>query len=210
MLRILIVDDHAIVRNGLTQILLKEYPSANIDEANDTETAIQKTITNEYDIVISDLTMPGRSGLDLLQHIKQHFPKTPVLILSIHPEDQYAIRTLKGGASGYLSKDTATAELIAAIQKILNGRRYISAAIAERIADELDKNPADKAPHELLSDREYDVFKLLAAGVSVSDIATQFSISLSTVSTYRARILLKMGMKSNAELTKYALSNKLI
>ncbi len=210
MLRILVVDDHAIVRNGLTQILLKEYPSAIIDEANDTETGIQKTITNEYDIVISDLTMPGRSGLELLQHVKHHYPKTPVLILSIHPEDQYAIRTLKGGASGYLSKDTATAELIAAVQKILNGRRYISSAIAERIADELDKNPADKAPHELLSDREFDVFKLLAQGISVSDIAEKFAISLSTVSTYRARILLKMGMKSNAQLTKYALTNNLV
>ncbi len=210
MLKILIVDDHAIVRNGLIQILLKEYPSALIDEANDAESGIQKTISKEYDIVISDLTMPGRSGLELLQHMKQHFPKIPVLILSIHPEEQYAIRTLKSGASGYLSKDTATAELIAAVQKILNGRRYISAAIAERIADELDKNPADKAPHELLSDREFEVFKLLAAGVAVSDIAEKFAISLSTVSTYRARVLLKMGFKSNAELTRYAMNHQLI
>ncbi len=211
MLKILIVDDHAIVRQGLIQILLKEYPSAQIEEAGDAESAIQKTLESaDFDIVISDLTMPGRSGLELLHHIKQHYPKIPVLILSIQPEELYAIRALKAGASGYLSKDTATKELIEAVQKALLGRRYISAAIAEKIASELDKNPEDRQPHELLSDREFEVFKLLALGQTISDISAQFAISISTVSTYRARVLLKMGLKSNVELTKYALSNNLI
>ena len=210
MLKFLIVDDHAIVRQGLIQIILKEYPAAHIEEANDTESAIQKTRDNEYNMVISDLTMPGRSGLELVHHIKQHYPKTPVLILSIQPEELYAIRSLKAGASGYLCKDTATNELVAAVGKALAGRRYISAAIAEKIAEELDKNPQDRLPHELLSDRELEVFKLLALGQTISEISEQFSISISTVSTYRGRAMLKMGLKSNVELTKYALSHNLI
>lgn len=210
MLRFLIADDHAIVRSGLIQILLKVYPSALIEEAADTETAIQKTLEHEFDVIITDLTMPGRSGLELVTHVKTNFPKTPVLMLSIHPEELYAIRALKSGASGYLSKDTATRDLVEAVQRLLHGRRYIQANIAERIAEELDKNPKDRPPHELLSDRELDVFKLLASGQSISEIANKFSISISTVSTYRARILVKMGMKSNVDLTKYAIACKLI
>lgn len=210
MLKFLIADDHAIVRSGLTQILLKEYPSAIIVEAGDAESAIQKTLEQSFDVIISDLTMPGRSGLELVHHVKTHFPRTPVLILSIHPEELYAIRALKSGAAGYLSKDTATKELILAVQRLLNGRRYISTGIAEKIANELDKNTADRPAHDLLSDRELEVFKLLAAGQTISEIAEKFNISISTVSTYRARILVKMGMKSNAELTKYALVNNLM
>jgi DNA-binding NarL/FixJ family response regulator len=209
-MRILIADDHAVIRRGLKQILLDEYPSATIEEAGDAEAAIKKTITGDWDVIISDLSMPGRSGLDLVQHIKQNFPKLPVLILSIHPEEQYAIRALKAGAAGYLNKEAAPEELVGAVQRVLQGRRYISTAIAEKMADELDKEKTNKPSHELLSDRELDVFKLIAGGTSVTDISEKLSLSITTVSTYRARIMNKMNMKSNADLTRYALENHLI
>ena len=209
MLRILIADDHAIIRKGLKQILLEEYPSAVIEEVNDAEAAIKKTITNEWDILICDLSMPGRSGLDVLQHVKQNSLKLPVLILSIHPEEQYAIRALKAGAAGYLSKDAATEELVKAVQRILQGRKYISSSLAEIMASELDQETT-KPPHELLSDREFHVFKLIADGKSVSEIAEQLSLSITTVSTYRSRILEKMDIKTNADMTRYALEKKLI
>jgi len=209
-MKILIADDHAVIRKGLKQILLEEFPSAVIEEAADAEAVIKRTFTDEWDVIICDLSMPGRSGLDVVQHVKQNFPKLPVLILSIHPEEQYAIRTLKAGAAGYLSKDTAPAELVKAVQRVLQGRKYISPSIAEKMAEELDQNKANKAPHELLSDREFDVFKLIAGGMSVSDIAEKFLLSTTTVSTHRARILVKMGMKSNAELTRYAVESGLI
>jgi DNA-binding NarL/FixJ family response regulator len=209
-MRILIADDHAVIRRGLKQILLDEYPTAVIEEASDAEAAIKKSITSNWDVIISDLSMPGRSGLDLVQHIKQNFPKLPVLILSIHPEEQYAIRALKAGAAGYLNKEAAPEELVMAVQRVLQGRKYISASIAEKMADELDKEKTNKALHELLSDRELDVFKLIAGGTSVTDISEKLSLSITTVSTYRARILNKMNMKSNADLTRYALENNLI
>jgi len=209
MLRILIADDHAIIRKGLRQILLEEYPSAIIEEVTDAEAAINKTITNEWDVLICDLSMPGRSGLDVLQHVKQNLLKLPVLILSIHPEEQYAIRALKAGAAGYLSKDAATEELVKAVQRILQGRKYISSSLAEIMASELDQDTS-KPPHELLSDREFHVFKLIADGKSVSEIAEQLSLSITTVSTYRSRILEKMEIKTNADMTRYALENKLI
>ena len=209
MLRILIADDHAIIRKGLKQILLEEYPSAIIEEVNDAEAAINKTITNEWDILICDLSMPGRSGLDVLQHVKQNSLKLPVLILSIHPEEQYAIRALRAVAAGYLSKDAATEELVKAVQRILQGRKYISSSLAEIMASELYQDTS-KPPHELLSDRELHVFKLIADGKSVSEIAEKLSLSITTVSTYRARILDKMEIKSNADMTRYALEHKLI
>ena len=209
-MRILIADDHAVIRRGLKQILLDEYPSADIEEAGDAEAAIKKSITGNWDVVISDLSMPGRSGLDLVQHVKQNFPKLPVLILSIHPEEQYAIRALKAGASGYLNKEAAPEELVMAVQRVLQGRKYISPSIAEKMADELDKEKTNKASHEFLSDRELDVFKLIAGGTSVTDISEKLSLSITTVSTYRARIMNKMNMKSNADLTRYALENNLI
>ncbi len=208
-MRILIADDHAVIRKGLRQILLEEFPSAVIEEVNDAEAVIKKTLTDQWDFIICDLSMPGRSGLDVVEHVKQNFPKLPVLILSIHPEEQYAIRALKAGAAGYLSKDTATDELIKAVHRILQGRKYISAAIAEKLAGALDDD-TDRPPHELLSDREFDVFKLIASGKSVSDIAEKLSLSITTVSTYRARVMEKMKMKTNADLTRYALENKLI
>jgi two-component system, NarL family, invasion response regulator UvrY len=209
MIRILIADDHAIVRKGLKQILVEEYPSAKVEEVGDAETLINKAIQEDWDVVICDLSMPGRSGLDALRQIKQTSPSLPVLIMSMHPEDQYALRVLKAGASGYLSKESIHDELIKAIHIVLLGKKFITPSIAERLAEAFDSD-AGHQTHESLSDREFDVFKLLAAGKSVSEIAAQLSLSVTTVSTYRARIMEKMSMKSNAELTRYALENKLI
>jgi DNA-binding NarL/FixJ family response regulator len=210
MLRILIADDHALIRRGLKQILLEEYPSAIIEEVNDAEGVIKKIISNEWNIIICDISMPGRSGLDVVQEVKQTFPKLPVLILSNHPEEQYAVRVLKAGAAGYLSKEAATEELVKAVQQVLQGRKYISPFLAERIAEDLGKNNSDKAPHEFLSDREFEVFKLIASGKALSEIAEKLSLSGTTVSTYRFRILIKMNLKTNAELIRYALQNKFI
>jgi two-component system, NarL family, invasion response regulator UvrY len=209
MLRILIADDHAIIRKGLKHILLEEYPSAFIDEVEDAEAVFKKVLSSKWDIIISDISMPGRSGLDVLHDIKQNFPNLPVLILSIHPEEHYAIRVLKAGASGYLCKQAATEELVKAVQRVLLGRKYISPSIAEKMADELDHN-FDKPLHEMLSNRELHVFKLVAEGKGVSEIAELLSLSVTTVSTYRARIFVKMSMKTNAELTRYAIENNFI
>ncbi len=209
MLRILIADDHAIVRRGLKQLLLEEFPSAVVAEVDDAEELISKTLTEKWDIVICDLSMPGRSGLDALRQIKKSFPSLPVLIMSMHPEDQYALRVLKAGASGYLGKDNIHDELIKAIKTSLLGKKYITPSIAEKLVDAIDTD-TEKQAHELLSDRELDVFKLLASGKSVSEIAVQLSLSITTVSTYRSRILDKMKIRSNAEMTRYALEMKLI
>lgn len=209
MLRFLIADDHTVVRKGLRQILQDEFPTAEIDEVPNAEELIKKVMNEHWDVVVSDLSMPGRSGLDALQQIKISHPELPVLILSIHPEEQYALRALKSGASGYLSKDTAPDELVRAVQKSLLGKKYISQAIAEKLADSFSSD-AELYPHESLSDREFDVMKQLANGKSVSDIAEILSLSVTTVSTYRARVMVKMNLKSNSDLTKYALENKLI
>lgn len=208
-MKVIIADDHSIVRKGLKQILLEEYPFAEVAEASNAEELIKITMSDTWDVVITDLSMPGRSGLDALRQIREAFPKLPVLVLSMHPEDQYAIRVLKAGASGYLNKDTAQEELVQAMRKVLVGKKYISAKVAEQMADVIEGN-TDSALHELLSDREFDVLKMLAAGKSVSEIAVSLSLSSTTVSTYRARIMDKMKMKSNADLTRYALENKLI
>jgi two-component system, NarL family, invasion response regulator UvrY len=209
MLKILIADDHAVVRRGLKQILLDEYPSATIGEAPDAESLITQVITGGWNIVISDMNMPGRSGLDALTQIKQINPQLPVLIMSMYPEDQYALRVLKAGASGYLGKETIHDHLIQAIQTVQLGKKFITPSIAEKLADAVQDNTG-KEPHELLSDREFDVFKLLAGGKSVSDIANQLSLSTTTVSTYRTRIMSKMNIRSNADLTRYALEKKMI
>lgn len=209
MLRILIADDHSVVRRGLKQILLEEFPSAEIGEVLDAESLIKKVMTSDWDVIISDISMPGRGGLDALQHIKQAHPKLPVLILSVHPEDHYAIRVLKAGASGYLNKDMAPEELVTAVRRVMLGKKYISPTVAEKLATSLDHD-SDRLPHETLSDREFEVLKLIAAGKSVSEIAEMLSLSVTTVSTYRARILEKLQFKTNADLTLYAISNKLI
>ena len=209
MIRILIADDHSVVRKGLKQILLEAFPSAQITEVGDTEDLIKNVNSAEWDVVISDLSMPGRSGLEALREIKQNFPKLPVLILSVHPEEQYALRVLKAGASGYLSKDLASDELVNAVNRVLLGRKYITPSIAEKIANTFDYN-SDKLPHELLSDREFEVFKLIASGKSISEIAKMLSVSVTTISTYRARIITKMNLKTNAELILYAIEQKIL
>jgi two-component system, NarL family, invasion response regulator UvrY len=207
MLRILIADDHAIVRRGIKDIVLEQFPSAQIVEVGDTATLLQKILKESWDIVISDISMPGRSSLDVLPEIKHHAPKLPVLILSIYPEEQYAIRVLKAGAAGYLNKDLAPNELINAIRTVLGGRKYITPLIAEKL---VDFDSSNKQLHEFLSDREFNVLTLLASGKSVSEIADLFHLSTTTVSTYRARILKKLDCRSNAELVQYSIAHKLM
>lgn len=209
MLNILIADDHAVVRKGLKQILLEEYPSAKIGEAADAEALVAQVINEGWDVVICDMNMPGRSGLDALSQLKQVAPSIPVLIMSMYPEDQYALRVLKAGAAGYLGKDSIHDDIIRAVQTVMLGKKFITPSVAERLANAY-RDDSGQQPHELLSDREFDVFKLLAAGKSVSEIANQLSLSSTTVSTYRARIIEKMNLRSNAALTRYAIEKKII
>ena len=209
-MRILVADDHAIVRKGIRQLLVEEYPSAVIEEVGDSEDLIARTNAAQWDIVICDLDMPGRSGLEAMQQIKRTHPKLPVLIMSIYPEEQYARRLLKAGAAGYLSKDAATADLAIAVRHVLQGRKYISQSVAQIIAGDIGTEGAVNASHETLSNREFEIFKLLASGKSVSEIADKLFLSSATISTHRARILAKMNLRTNADLTRYALDNKII
>ncbi len=209
MTRILVADDHTVVRRGLRQILLEGFPGAYVEEVGDAEDLVKQVVKSEWDVVISDLSMPGRSGLDALQQIKQLQPTLPVLILSIHPEEQYALRVLKAGASGYLSKDMAPDELVIAVKKVMLGKKYITASVAEKLAATLDQDH-NKPLHEFLSDREFNVLKMLAAGRSVSEIAETLFLSVTTVSTYRSRIMTKMNLKNNAELTLYSMEHNLL
>jgi two-component system, NarL family, invasion response regulator UvrY len=206
-MRILIADDHAIVRRGLKDILRDEFPSAQITEVGDAAALMIKVIKESWDIVISDLSMPGRTALEVLPEIRQQAPKLPVLILSIYPEEQYAIRALKAGAAGYLNKDLAPDELITAVHRVISGRKYITPSIAEKLADFSDQQ---KPLHEQLSDREFEILKLLAAGKTVSEISSLFHLGATTISTYRARVLKKMHMKTNADLIQYAITRGLI
>lgn len=208
-MNILLADDHSIVRRGLKEILLEEFPTANFEEVADGQELIRKIRQSKFDIIISDVSMPIKNGLEALKIIKSEFPSLPVLILSIHPEEIYAIRVLKAGASGYMTKESATEELVQAVRTIMNGRKYITHSLAEKMASSLDYD-IKKQPHELLSDRELDVMKMIASGKTVSDIAAQLSLSVNTISTYRARVMDKMKLKSNSELTFYAISNNLI
>lgn len=209
MTRILIADDHAVVRRGLRQILYEEFPFAHLEEAMDTAELLKKVGEQQWDMVISDLSMPGENVLDAVHRIKQDFPKLPVLVLSIYPEELYAIRSIKAGASGYLRKDSHPDVLLEAVRRLLSGKKYITAAVAEKLASVVEKY-GEKAPHEILSDREFEIFKLIASGKAVSEIASLFSLSVSTISTYRTRILAKMNRKTNADLTLYAMEHKLL
>jgi DNA-binding NarL/FixJ family response regulator len=209
-MHILIADDHAIVRKGIRQLLLEEYPLAIIEETGDGNSLVAKASDEKWDVVICDLDMPGRSGLDAMLQIKEIRPKLPVLIMSIYPEEQYAKRLLKAGAAGYVSKDAATEELAKAVRMVLQGRKYVSPVVAALIAEDMGQGSADRAPHEALSNREFEIFKMIASGGSVSEIADKLSLSTTTVSTHRARILAKMCMRTNSELIRYALDNKLI
>ena len=206
MKRIILADDHSFIRLGLIQILKDEYPSVEIIEVNDGESLIKEITLHDFDMVISDLDMPGRNGLEALEQIKLIKPDLPVLILSIYPEDLYAIRALKAGASGYLNKNAAPYELITAVQRILMGRKYITAEVAEKILGQ----KKDKKPHELLSNREFEIFKLLALGKTVTQIAESLSIALTTVSTHRSRIMEKLDLTTNSALTRYAITHHII
>lgn len=208
-MKILIADDHAIVREGV-KLILKSLPEITlIEEAADGNDAFTKISSTDYDLVILDISMPGMSGLDVLQRMKDRNIGTKVLIFSFYPQEQYAIRAFKLGASGYLSKDSASEELAMAIRKIVSGGKYVSAALAEKLIFQ-DAKLNGKLPHEQLSEREFQVMILLAKGKSVMEIAEEIFISDKTVSTYRTRIMEKMNLKKNADLTMYAIKNKLI
>lgn len=209
MRRFLIADDHFIVRKGLKSIILDAFPSATIEEVTNAEDLLKKATMELWDVVISDISMPGRSGLEILEEVRIHHPKLPFLILSVHSEDQYAIRVLKAGASGYLNKDSASENLIVAIHQLLLGKKYISPAIAEKLSDLSDPYSA-KMPHESLSTREYEVLKLLAVGKSISEIGEMLVLGPTTVSTYRTRIMTKLSVKTNAALTLYATEYQLL
>jgi DNA-binding NarL/FixJ family response regulator len=209
MLKILIADDHAIVRQGLKQIVTETSDMVVAGEASNGQELLNKINENDYDVVVLDITMPGRDGIDVLKQLRSEKPELPVLMLSIHPEEQYALRALRAGASGYLTKESAPDELVIAIQKVSRGGKYISSSLAEKLAFELESS-REQAPHETLSDREYHVMCLIASGKTVMEIAQDLSLSEKTISTYRSRILEKMKMKNNAELTYYAIKNQLV
>jgi two-component system, NarL family, invasion response regulator UvrY len=209
-MRVLIADDHAVVRRGLEQILVDSLQEIVVGEASNAEDAIKLVRRQEWDVVVLDISMPGRSGLDALKEIKKIKPNLPVLILSIHPEDQFATRVLKAGASGYMTKETAPEELVNAINKVVSGGRYVSASLAEKLAADLERDLGGAPPHKRLSDREYEVLLLIASGHTISEIAESLSLSVKTISTYRARILEKTELKSNADLVRYAITHGLV
>ncbi|MFN8441885.1 MAG: response regulator transcription factor [Caldilineaceae bacterium] len=208
MIRVLIADDHAIVRKGLRQIAKEQATGIEVDEAENGQEVIEKVQVNSYDVLVLDISMPGRNGLDILQEVRHSTPKLPVLILSMHPEEQYAIRMLKSGASGYLTKDCAPDQLVPAIQKIARGGKYVSDTLAERLLFDLT-GESNQKPHELLSDREYSVLLLIGQGKTPTEIADQMVLSVKTVSTYRTRILEKLNLQSTAELIRYVVENNL-
>jgi len=209
MIKVFIADDHPLVRKGVKEILEEEIDLKVIGDAAYPHEVLEGIQKEEPDILVTDLTMPGRSGLDLISDIRQLFPKLPILVLTMHPEERFAVRALKAGAYGYLTKDSKPEELIKAVRQVVTGRKYITPSLAEKLATELNRDQ-NKQPHEILSDREFQIMRLIASGKKVSEIADKLSISIRTVNTYRARILFKMNMKSNAELTLYAIENHLI
>jgi len=209
MIKILIADDHPVVRKGLKDIIQATSDMTVSGEASKGQEVLENVKRIDFDVVVLDIAMPGRSGLDILKELKSGKPELPVLILSIHPEEQYAVRVLKAGASGYLTKDSAPDELITAIREVSRGKKYISASLAEKLAYDLEIG-AEKPLHETLSDREYEVMCRIASGKTVKEIAEQLYLSVKTISTYRARILEKMKMRSSAELTHYAIKHELV
>jgi DNA-binding NarL/FixJ family response regulator len=209
VIRVLIADDHAILRSGLKEILVHELKDVVCGEAEDARQVLLQVQSGDWDLVMLDITMPGRSGLDILKDLKAVRPKLPVLVLSMHPEDQYGKRVLKAGASGYMRKESAPDELIKAIRKVLAGGRYVSPALAEKLAVDLSDD-VGRPSHETLSDREFEVLRMIASGKTVGHIAEELHLSVTTVSTYRARILEKMDLTTTAELMHYALRNHLV
>jgi two-component system invasion response regulator UvrY len=207
-MKILIADDHAIVRKGLIELLQEAFPAVIAFEAMNSQQAIDIVSREDLDVILLDISMPGRNGIETLKQIRAQGIKAPVLMLSMHPEDQYAIRALKAGASGFINKETATEELLTAIQKILTGKKYITESVAEKLADVREQGA--KPSHEFLSDREMHVLQKIATGQTVSEIAEELSLSVNTISTYRTRLLEKLALHNNAELTRYAIDHGLI
>lgn len=208
-MRVLIADDHAVFRRGLKETLAEAFPKVTFGEASTAQETLDHARRQDWDVAILDISMPGKSGLDILDDLKRLRPRLPILLLSMHPEQQFARRALKAGAAGYLTKDGVPEELKEAIKKIVGGGRYVSATLAERLAVEL-RDESDLPLHELLSDREFQVLRMIASGKTVKEIADELSLSVKTVSTYRARILEKTGMKTNAEIIRYALHSQLV
>lgn len=209
MIRIIIADDHEIVRAGLRQIIADDHDLQVAGEAADGQALLELVRREQYDIVLLDMSMPGRSGLEILKQLRQEKPALPVLILSMHPEEQYAIRAIRAGAAGYLTKDTAAERLVDAIHRVHSGGKYISATLAERLADTV-ADARERPPHEYLTDREFQVVRMIASGKTITEIGRELFLSVKTVSTYRQRILTKMKMRSNAELTHYMISSHLL
>jgi DNA-binding NarL/FixJ family response regulator len=208
-MHILIADDHAVVRRGLREILADALPSADFSEAGNGDEVLSRLGQSQISMLVLDINMPGRSGMDILRDVKHTFPRLPVIILSCQPEEQYAVRCLRAGAAAFINKECAPEELAMATRKIVSGGRYVSASLAERLISNLDEF-ADKPLHESLSDREHEVMKMIAAGVPLTEIGERLHVSVKTISSYRARIMEKMQMKSNAELTRYAMTHSLI
>ena len=209
MMKIFVADDHAIVRQGLKQIVADTPDIAVAGEASSGQEVLEKVLTNDYDVVLLDITMPDRSGLDILKELKSQKPEINILVLTIHPEEQYAVRVLKAGASGYLTKESAPDELITALRKIAAGGKYVSSSLSEKFAFDLGTD-AEKPLHQTLSDREYQVMCMIASGKTVKEVAEELLLSIKTVSTYRSRVLEKMNLKNNVELTHYARQNRLV
>ena len=208
-IRVLIVDDHAMVRRGLRALLSDEFRGSAFGEAADAPQAVELLRKNEWDIALLDITLPGKSGLDLLKDLKAEWPRLPVLVLSGHKEDQFAVRVLKAGAGGYMTKESAPEELAQAVRKVLAGGRYVSPALAEKLALGVNKD-LTRTPHETLSDREYDVMSRIASGKTVTEIAEELSLSAKTISTHRAHVLEKLGVKNSAQIVQYAIRNGLV
>ena len=209
MKKILIVDDHEVLRDGLKRIFDKEPGTTTFGEASTVQEALRLVREQDWDVMVLDISLGGRSGLEVLKELKQIRPQLPVMILSMHSEEQFARRAFKAGAAGYVTKDSPRAELVRAINRVAEGGRYVSHALAEELVFALERG-SDRPPHETLSDREFEVLRLIASGKTVGEIASLLSLSDSTISTYRGRILEKMDMKTNAELTYYAIQNKLV
>ena len=210
MIKVLIADDHAVVREGLKQILMDDTDFNVAGEASNGLEVMELVRKDSWDVLLLDITMPNMSGLEVLQQVKAEKPELPVLILSMHPEDQYAVRVLRAGAAGYITKGSAPDHLVGAVRKVARGGKYISARVAEDLATRVTSGDASRPQHEALSDREFQVMRGIAMGKSLTDIADELSLSAKTVSTYRSRILDKMNMKSNAEITRYAVEYQLV
>jgi DNA-binding NarL/FixJ family response regulator len=210
MIRILIADDHPFVRRGVKQVLTDEFPGVVIGEASTAPELLELAGKHPWNLVVLDLTMPGRDGLDALHELKSRCPDTPVLVLSMHPEDQFAVRVLRAGAAGYLTKESIPEELVQAVRKIMTDGKYIRPSVADLLATQLQQGDTNQPPHARLSDREFQVLGLIAHGKSVTHIAEELSLSVKSVSTYRARIVEKLHLKSTADLTRYALEHRLI